>query len=117
MRHIQNYMSKHPGKFTADFLNIKGTMHARYAKFTGRTISKWAKGTGSWNWTRNKRFGLAGVGRQAGRQQPYRHFEESYSASKGPSRPPDSGKGALCARTSLAMVGRKVGTGSGLSIV
>ncbi|MEJ3743812.1 DNRLRE domain-containing protein [Actinomycetes bacterium KLBMP 9797] len=52
---IEDYMKKHGGTkgFSADFLNIKGTQHARYP---GGRVNKWAKGSGSWNWTRNKRF-------------------------------------------------------------
>ncbi|MER8029580.1 RHS repeat-associated core domain-containing protein [Streptomyces bauhiniae] len=41
---IRNYIAVQPGDFTADFLNIRGTM------------ANGKKGVGGWNWTRNKRF-------------------------------------------------------------
>jgi hypothetical protein len=41
---IRTYIAHQPGDFTADFLNIRGTM------------ANGKKGVGGWNWTRNKRF-------------------------------------------------------------
>ncbi|MEU0413506.1 polymorphic toxin-type HINT domain-containing protein [Streptomyces griseorubiginosus] len=45
---IDDYLDGSPG-IDADVLNLRGTMN-------GKRGQKGAKGVGSWNWTRNKRF-------------------------------------------------------------